>query len=67
MWPFTKNKERIIKKTKQEIYLNKLDKACFQHDMPYGDVTDLPTRTATNRVLRDKKFVIAKYPKYDGY
>ena len=39
--PFTKNKERI-KKFKQTgssryIYLNKLDKACFEHDMVYGD------------------------------
>ena len=38
---FTKNKERI-KKLKETgdtsyIYKNKLDKACFQHDMAYGD------------------------------
>ena len=37
--PFTKNKERI-KKLKQTgdsgyIYKNKLDKACFQHNMTY--------------------------------
>ena len=35
--PFTKNKERIniIKETgdSRYIYQNKLDKACFQHDM----------------------------------
>ena len=39
--PFTKNKERIqkFKETddSQYIYQNKLDKACFQHDMAYGD------------------------------
>ena len=43
--PFTKNKERI-KKFKQTgdtdyIYKNELDKACFQHDMAYGDFKDL--------------------------
>ena len=35
--PFTKNKERIQKFKETEdtsyIYKNKLDKACFQHDM----------------------------------
>ena len=39
--PFTKNKERIQKFKETEdpqcIYQNKLDKACFQHDMAYGD------------------------------
>ena len=33
---------------KQEIYniyQNELDKACFQHDMTYGDFKDLPRRT----------------------
>ena len=39
--PFTQNKERI-QKFKQTgdsryIYKNKLDKACFQHDITYGD------------------------------
>ena len=43
--PFAKNKERI-KKLKETgdsryIYQNKLDKACFQHDMAYGDFKDL--------------------------
>ena len=36
--PFTKNKERIQKfKDTSYIYKNELDKACFQHDMAYGD------------------------------
>ena len=43
--PFTKNKERI-EKFKQTgdsryIYRNELDKACFQHDIAYGDFKDL--------------------------
>ena len=47
--PFTKNKERIqkFKETgdSRYIYQNKLDKVCFQHDMAYGDFTDLTRRT----------------------
>ena len=39
--PFTKNKKRIqkFKETGDTsyIYKNELDKACFQHDMAYGD------------------------------
>ena len=66
-----KNKERI-QKFKQTgdsryIYRNELDKACFQHDMAYGDFKDLKRRTAADNVLRDKAFNIAKNPKYDGY
>ena len=35
--------------------------------MAYGDFKDLNTRTAADKVLRDKAFNIAKNPKYDGY
>ena len=68
---FTKNKERIqkLKKTRDTsyIYKNELDKACFQHDMAYGDFKDLARRTASDKVLRDKAFDIAKNHKYHGY
>ena len=69
--PFTKNKERI-KKFKETgdasyIYKNELDKACFQHDMAYGDFKDLKRKTASDKILRDKAFNIAKNPKHDGY
>ena len=68
---FTKNKERIqkFKETGDTsyIYKNELDKACFQHDMAYGDFKDLARRTASDKVLRDIAFNIAKNPKYDGY
>ena len=44
-----------------KLYLqNELDKACFQHDMAYGDFRDLKRRTASHKVLRDKAFNIAK-------
>ena len=69
--PFTKNKEKIQKFTEtgdtNYTYKNELDKACFQHDMVYGDFKDLAKRTASDKVLRDKAFIIAKNPKYDGY
>ena len=69
--PFIKNKERIqkLKKTGDTsyIYKNELDKACFHHDMAYGDFKGLAKRTATDEVLRNKAFKIASDQKYDGY
>ena len=60
--PFTKNKERIqkFKETGDTsyIYKNELDKACFQHDMTSGDFKDLARRTTSDKVLRDKAFLI---------
>ena len=51
---FTKNKERIqkIKETgnSRYTYENKLDKACFQHGMAYGDFKCLPRRIASDKV-----------------
>ena len=35
--------------------------------MAYGDFKDLTRRRASNRILRDKAFNIAKNPKYDVY
>ena len=35
--------------------------------MAYGDFKDLPRRTPYDKVIHDKVFNIAKYPKYDGY
>ena len=35
--------------------------------MAYGDFKDLARRIASDKVLRDKAFNIAKNPKYDGY
>ena len=69
--PFTKNKERIqkFKETGDTscIYKNELDKACFQHDVAYGDFKDLAKRTAADKVLRNKAFKSASDQKYDVY
>ena len=52
-----KNKERIqkFKETgdSRYIYQNELDKACFQHDMAYGDFKDL---ARTNIVQKSIKY-----------
>ena len=58
--PITKSKEKIRKCRETEdsryIFQNQLDKACFHHDMVYGDFKVLPRRTASEKVLRDKSF-----------
>ena len=68
---FTKNKEIIqkFKETGDSRYIcqNKLYKACFQHDMAYGDFKDLAGRTASDKILHDKAFNIAKNSKYYRY
>ena len=68
---FTKNKERIQKfketEDKSYIYKNELDKACFQHDMAYGDFKDLKRRTASDKIFSDKAFNTAKNSQYDEY
>ena len=69
--PFTKNKERIQKfkelGNSRYIYQNELDKACFKHDMAYGDSRDLTRTAASDKISCGKGFNIAKDPKYDGY
>ena len=69
--PLTKNKQRIQKFTEtgdtKYIYRDELDKACFQHDMTYGDLKRLKRRTQSDKHLKDKVFAIASNPRYDGY
>ena len=35
--------------------------------MAYGDFKELTSKTASEKVLHDKAFNIAKNPKHDGY
>ena len=72
--PFTKNKERIqkFKETGESLYYvcihqNELDKACFQHDMAYGDFKDSNRRKVFDKIVRDKAYNITKNPKYIRY
>ena len=57
---FIENKETIkkFKETGDSIYQNELDKACFKHDMAYGDFKHLNRRTFADKVLHDKAFII---------
>ena len=60
--PFKKNEERIeaFKETvdSRYIYQNELDKACFQHDMAYGDFKDLTRRSALIKCWVIKHFIL---------
>ena len=49
------------------MYQNELSKACLQHDLAYRDIKDLPQRTTSDKILRDKGFDEAKNPTYDEY
>ena len=49
------------------IYQNKLNKPCSQHDVVYGANKYLPRKTASDKVLFNNKFTIARNPYYDGY
>ena len=68
---FMKNKERKQKfkeiRDARYIYQNKLDKACFQHDVAYGYFKDSNRRTGSDKILQDKAFNSAENLKYDGY
>ena len=67
---FTRHKDRISKFIKTDdtnyIYKNELDKACFAHDSAHSDFKDIKNRTAADKILRDKAYKIAKYPKHYG-
>ena len=58
----------MFKETGDSRYMHwkELNKACFQHDMAYGDFKDLIRRRASDKILRDKVFSIAENSKHDG-
>ena len=63
--PVKKHKQKIQRFIKtgdrSVIFKNKLDEACFQHDMAYKKYKDLEKRTQLDRTFQDKAF------KIDGY
>ena len=65
----TQKRIQKFKKTEDTRYMyrNELDKACFQHDMAYGDFENLARMTASDKDLRDKAFNIASNQIYDQY
>ena len=66
-----KHCERIQKfkeaRNLKHIYKNELDKACFTQDAAYPDSKDLPKRTISDKILKDKSYEIAMKSKYSGY
>ena len=66
-----KAKKKYTNLKKQEIYdifyLNELDKTFLQHDVAYGDFTDLTRRIDFDKILWDKGCNAAENPKYDEY
>ena len=70
----TKNKEKTkkefknLKKQGVEAIFTKMNliKHAFNYGMAYGDFKDLKRKTASEEILRDKAFNVAKNPTYDG-
>ena len=62
--PFTTNKERMqkFKETGNSrcIFQNVLGKAQFQLHMAYENLKDLPRRTASDKVLREKHVILLR-------
>ena len=58
----TQKESKKLKETGDScyIYQNELDKACFQHDMAYGDFKDLTRRTVSHEILHNKASNISK-------
>ena len=64
---FTYSVQKFKETGDSYIYQKEVAKARFKHDMASGDFKDLTRRTASDKILFDKAFNIAKNPKYDGY
>ena len=69
--PFIKHRELIQKFREtgnlKHIHKNELDITCFAHDSAYSDGKDLPKRTFSDKILKDKAYEVAINPKYDEY
>ena len=68
---FTKHRERIQKFREtghlKHLYRNELDKVCFAHAVLYSDSKDLAKKIISDKILKDRAFVIARNCRYDGY
>ena len=69
--PFTKHRETIQKfresSNLKHLYRNELDKTCFAHNAAYFDSKSLTKRTISDKILKDRAYVISRNCKYDGY
>ena len=51
----------------KHLYRNKLDQACFTHDVAYYDSEDLSKRTISAKILKERADKVARNCKNDGY
>ena len=69
--PFIKHRELIQKFREpgnlKHIHKNELDITCFAHYSAYSDGKDLPKRTISDKILKDKSYEVALNTKYDEY
>ena len=49
-----------LKKQEMQALFTKMNLACFQHDIAYGDFKDLTRRTASDNVLGIKHLILQK-------
>ena len=49
----------------KRLYRNGLDKASFAHDAAYSDSRDLPMRTISDKILKDRANEIARNRNHD--
>ena len=67
---FTKHHKRIQKFKEtgdlNNVYKNKLDKACFAHNAAHSDCKGLVKRTISHKILKYRAYEIALNPKYDA-
>ena len=48
-------------------YRNQFDNACFVHDAAYSDSKDLPKKTISVKIFKDRAHEIARSHGYNGY
>ena len=69
--PFIKHRERIWKFREtsniKDLYRNESDKACFFNYAAYSESKDLAKGTISDKIVKDRAYVIAISPGYDGY
>ena len=62
--PFAKDSERIQKFREtgnlKHLCRNELNKACFAHGAAYSDNKDVANRTISEKILKDRFYVIAR-------
>ena len=62
-----KKVSKNLKKQKIQAIFTKMNSIRYVFKTAYGDFKDIARRAASDKVLRDKAFNIAKNPKYDRY